>query len=284
MTWTITASLDEFRAAAGEYLAAHPAENTALLTIADRLERNGLNAFGAQPPRFGWWRPRPDAPVDGVFLQTPPYPPRLGRTPVGAGAALADALHARGEALAAVSGGKAAALAFAERWQRLTGAEPVVRTDERLYRLDGLTPPSPAPEGRFRLARSADRELLIEWLIAFVAEAEVMEPDLDAAAIVDQRIAERSWHIWESAGRPVSFAGASPVIAGMSRIGPVYTPPEHRRNGYAGAVVAGASAHAVAEGAGEVLLYTDLANPTSNSVYQKLGYRPVEDCIVLDLN
>lgn len=68
----------------------------------------------------------------------------------------------------------------------------------------------------------------------------------------------------------------------MSRIGPVYTPTDQRGRGYASAVTAAASAHALAQGAAEVLLYTDLANPTSNSIYQQIGYRPVEDCLTLD--
>ncbi|MDH6123134.1 putative GNAT family acetyltransferase [Kitasatospora sp. GP82] len=74
----------------------------------------------------------------------------------------------------------------------------------------------------------------------------------------------------------------SPVIAGMSRIGPVFTPAELRGRGYASALVAAGSARARTGGAAEVLLFADLANPTSNSIYRKLGYRPVEDCVVLE--
>ncbi|MFJ9947772.1 GNAT family N-acetyltransferase [Kitasatospora sp. NPDC091207] len=102
-------------------------------------------------------------------------------------------------------------------------------------------------------------------------------------AAVDERTADGRLHLWEDGGTPVAMAGNSPVIAGMSRIGPVYTPGERRGRGYASGVTAAATAHALAQGATEVLLYTDLANPTSNSIYQQLGYRPVEDCLTVGL-
>ncbi|MER6362019.1 GNAT family N-acetyltransferase [Kitasatospora sp. NPDC001527] len=103
----------------------------------------------------------------------------------------------------------------------------------------------------------------------------------DVATVVDDRTAAGQLHLWEDGGRPVAVAGVSAVVAGMSRIGPVYTPRDARGRGYASGVTAAASAAALAGGAGEVLLYTDLANPTSNSIYQQIGYRPVEDCLVL---
>ena len=82
---------------------------------------------------------------------------------------------------------------------------------------------------------------------------------------------------------PVSIAAATPVLAGMARIGPVYTPPQWRRHGYGSAVTAAASGHAVARGATEVVLFADVTNPTSNSIYQQLGFRPIADDVVLAL-
>ena len=68
----------------------------------------------------------------------------------------------------------------------------------------------------------------------------------------------------------------------MSRVAPVYTPPEHRANGYGSAVTAAVSQHVMNAGATSVVLFTDLANPTSNSIYQKIGYRPVYDSTELE--
>ncbi|GAA1174471.1 GNAT superfamily N-acetyltransferase [Kitasatospora gansuensis] len=275
MTWTLSSSLDDFRTQAGDFLAAHPAENTVLLTLVHNLTEGGPHVFGPDDPQYGWWRPGPDAPVVGAFVRTPPYPLRLGLMPERAATELALALA--GTELTAVDGGVAPAQAFAAAWQQ----DGTVKSNERLYRLGKLVDPSPLPAGTVRLATANDVELLVEWFGAFVAEAELAIPGENHRPTVERRTADGRLHIWEHQGTPVSFAGVSPVIAGMSRIGPVYTPPEHRGRGYASGVVAAGSAHALAAGAAEVLLFTDLANPTSNSIYQKLGYEAVEDCVSL---
>ncbi|MFJ9522494.1 GNAT family N-acetyltransferase [Kitasatospora sp. NPDC101801] len=275
MTWTLSPSLDEFRAQAGDFLAAHPAENTVLLTLVHNLTEGGPHVFGPDDPQYGWWRPGSGAPVVGAFARTPPYPLRLSLMPERAATELALALA--GTELSGLGGGVAPAHAFAAAW----AAESTVTANERLYRLGTLVDPSPLPAGTVRPATADDVELLVRWFGEFVAEAELAVPGENHRPTVERRTAGGHLHIWEHRGTPVSFAGVSPVIAGMSRIGPVYTPPEHRGRGYASGVVAAGSAHALAGGAAEVLLYTDLGNPTSNSIYQKLGYRAVEDCVSL---
>lgn len=87
--------------------------------------------------------------------------------------------------------------------------------------------------------------------------------------------------LWEVGGATVSMAGVTRPVAGTVRVGPVYTPRGFRRRGYAGAVTAAVSQAALDDGAGDVVLYTDLANPTSNALYQRLGYRAVEDRVIL---
>ncbi|MGW2397917.1 GNAT family N-acetyltransferase [Kitasatospora sp. NPDC001664] len=282
MNWTLSSSLDEFRTHAGDFLAAHPAGNTVLLTLVHNLTLSGLHVFGEADPWFGWWRPAPDAPVAGAFCRTPPFPLRLSTMPPEAAAELATALGADRREVPAVGGETVAARAFAEAWERETGVGSSVNSNERLYRLGDLTDPSPLPKGSVRLATPDEADLLTDWFAAFVAEAEVGIPGENHRPTVERRIARGHLHVWEHQGEVVSFAGVSDVLAGMSRIGPVYTPPQHRGHGYASGVVAAGSAHALAAGAAEVLLYTDLANPTSNSIYQKLGYRPVEDCVSID--
>ncbi|QKW21338.1 GNAT family N-acetyltransferase [Kitasatospora sp. NA04385] len=297
MAWTLTTSLDEFRTAAGEFLAADPVGNTVLLTIVDRIGRDGPHVYGEAPPRYGWWR-EPDGTVTGATLRTPPHGQRLGRMTAEAAGALALLLAAEqpaereerpgngnadgngdGDGNADVGGGREAVLAFAAARERHTGRGWSVEFHERLYRLGELTPPAAPPAGRSRLAEPADRELLAEWLAAFCVEAGVRAPE-DPLLEADQRIAARALLVREDAdGRVVAMAGASPAVAGMSRIGPVYTPPELRGRGHASALTAAASAHARAGGAAEVLLYTDLANPTSNAIYQRIGYVPVEDAV-----
>ncbi|MER5635902.1 GNAT family N-acetyltransferase [Kitasatospora sp. NPDC002227] len=281
MTWKLSSSPDEFEAEAGAFLRAYPAENTVLLTLTHNLRREGANVYGDAPARFGWWRRKPGAPVAGAFVQTPPFPVRLGTMAPENAAALARRLHAEGVELPGVGGGASQARAFAQAWTEASGGTATVRAEERLYALGALTPPERPPAGRARVAGAADRELLVEWFGAFTEEIPVSAP-ADHGPRVDRGLAHGGLLIWEDGGEPVSFAGFSPVLGGMSRVAPVYTPKQLRGRGYASAVTAAATEAAQRAGAEQVLLYTDLANPTSNSIYQKIGYRPVEDSLVYE--
>src|SRR6478609_6478629 len=140
MAWTLTTSLAEFRAAADEFLAADPAGNTVLLTIVDRVERDGPYVYGPGTPRYGWWR-EPDGTVTGATLRTPPYGQRLGRMGTVAAGELARVLADALEPLGSVGGGRAETFAFAAEWERRTGRGWRIDSDERLYRLGELTPP-----------------------------------------------------------------------------------------------------------------------------------------------
>ena len=97
-----------------------------------------------------------------------------------------------------------------------------------------------------------------------------------AVANVDARLAARSIYVWDDAG-PVSLVASQPAVNGVVRIGPVYTPPQHRRHGYAGMAVAEVSRLVLAAGAHTCMLFTDLANPTSNKIYAEVGYRRFAD-------
>ncbi|MFB9467854.1 GNAT family N-acetyltransferase, partial [Streptomyces cinereospinus] len=198
----------------------------------------------------------------------------------------ADALAARlaglGHALPGVGAEHDTATAFAEAWQRHTGATPTLHERQRLYRLGTLTPPEPLPEGRGRVAGEQDREQLILWYREFAA-AIGAGPSTDADSWADTRIAYGRVTFWEAPdGTPVSMAGVTPMVAGQMRVAPVYTPAHLRGRGYAGAATVEVSRAALAAGAAEVLLFADLANPTSNGLYQRIGYRPVTDFAVYD--
>ena len=83
--------------------------------------------------------------------------------------------------------------------------------------------------------------------------------------------------MWDDDG-PAALAGIGAALAGMARVGPVYTPPERRGRGYASALVARLSATAV-EAGHRCMLYTDLSNPVSNSIYRAIGYRAVGEAL-----
>ncbi len=173
----------------------------------------------------------------------------------------------------------------------LTGPEPVVeavaalladrdrvvaeRRAERLFRLDHLDPPT-GVVGSARLAAADDADRLGEWIAAFAAEAHAGARD---PAEFVARLLEPPGGAWlwtAEGGTPVALAARRPVAYGCARIGPVYTPPAHRGRGYGSAVTARATQAILDEGAVPVL-FTDLANPVSNSIYQRMGYRPVRD-------
>ena len=148
------------------------------------------------------------------------------------------------------------------------------RMYQRLFRLDALIPPTGVPGSAGR-AGEADRSLLLDWYRAFAEEAEARGMDLERS--VDRILAAGGAWIWVD-GEPVSLAVRRAPVEGSARVGPVYTPPRHRGQGYGSAVTAVATQDVLDDGAVPVL-FTDLANPTSNAIYQRLGYRPVGDYV-----
>jgi GNAT superfamily N-acetyltransferase len=289
MVWRTTGDVAGFLAAAGECLWRERARNTVLLTVSEQLRVNparyfspadtGESADRDRRPLFGWWTDQADV-VSGAFLQTPPHPLLLTAVPPGVAADLATALA--GRPLSGVNGHVAAAQAFAATWRAAHPSRKVtVERRLRLYRLGELAWPDPAPDGTLRVAADADVPLLTDWFTAFADEVHDMDAGQDQTADVRDKLSYGGALIWEADGRPVSVACVTRQVVKMIRIGPVYTPPGFRGRGYASAVTAEASRRAREAGAEEVLLYTDLANPTSNSIYQRIGYRAVEDRVVL---
>jgi GNAT superfamily N-acetyltransferase len=156
---------------------------------------------------------------------------------------------------------------------------------QRLFRLDELDPPTGVP-GRAVAAAEDDRELVRGWYVAFMAEAEPERGQSEESIIrsADVMMSQATCWLWlDPDGKPVSMAARRPVVAGSARIGPVYTPQSARGHGYGSAVTAAATRDILDEGALPVL-FTDLANPTSNKIYQRMGYRPVEDRVIVNLD
>jgi GNAT superfamily N-acetyltransferase len=171
----------------------------------------------------------------------------------------------------------------AERWARRTGSSSAVEQRQGVYMLLDVEAVPSAP-GAARVATPVDRDLLIQWLYAFADEATggppgepgLLERMLDTRLDAGDPTRAGYW-VWEDEGTRVSVCGhASPTPGGI-RIGPVYTPPEHRRRGYATILVAELSRWLLDRGHRACYLYTDLENPTSNSIYGKIGYRRVCD-------
>jgi predicted GNAT family acetyltransferase len=156
---------------------------------------------------------------------------------------------------------------------------PTMTMASRLYRLDTLSAPT-GIDGEARRASTADRHLLYEWYKAFGEETGV--PIGNPLRDADRVASSGGCWLWlDGTGAVVSLATRRPVVAGSARVGPVYTPTQCRQRGYGSAVTAAASQDILDDG-GVPVLFADLANPTSNDIYQRLGYYPVEDRLQIE--
>ncbi|WP_088892339.1 GNAT family N-acetyltransferase [Leptolyngbya ohadii] len=176
--------------------------------------------------------------------------------------------------LPGVSGLVAETSAFVQTWHTLTGQSYHRELESRIYQLTQVNPIAIAP-GTLRPATEDDRPLLMQWFTEFNAGMDVVGND-EIERLVNVQLKRQSIYLWED-GIPVSMVGGRPFSPTSARIAPVYTPPEHRRKGYATAGVAALSQRFLDQGCDRCFLFTDLANPTSNSIYQKIGYYPVCD-------
>jgi GNAT superfamily N-acetyltransferase len=220
----------------------------------------------------------------GVALRTPPWPVIVSGLPTDPDVLetfLTRWLEFDPE-LPGVTGPLENAHAVADVWTKRSGGTTKVTLSSRLFRLGELTPPD--TRGQARAATRDDLDLMVKWREDFEIEALGYSRDPGEGPASISRMFDNSDTIvlWEDGGEPVSWAAASAPIAGMSRVGPVYTPPEHREHGFGSAVTAAASQGARDAGATDVILFTDTTNPTSNSIYQKIGYRPLYDSTELE--
>jgi hypothetical protein len=168
---------------------------------------------------------------------------------------------------------------FVARWSSVTGRAHRLELAEHIYALSEVIPPLP-PDGGWRLAGEPDRALLMAWADAFQREALPERMAVrDLEPMIDRWIGciGRAAYLWEVGGRPVSLVGVGSPTPNGVRIGPVYTPPGDRGRGYATALTAAASRVQLESGYRLCFLFTDLGNPTSNRIYQAIGYEPVTD-------
>lgn len=261
---------------AGAFLEQREAENGLILGLCADL-RTG-RSFGPRAPYFAV--ATPDGRVAGAAMRTPPFNLILaaGTHPEALPTIAEGVRRSEVADLPGVVGVKELSGPFAAHWRELTGMGARVKMAERIYRLTKVKAPrfGPAP-GWMRLAEARDRDLVAGWMLGFTREA-LGEGDVAGAeANADHWIAGRHLRLWIDGSRPVSMAGASGPTPHGIRVGAVFTPPELRKRGYAGTLVATLSQAELSAGRTFCFLYTDLGNPTSNKIYQDIGYEPVCD-------
>jgi uncharacterized protein len=267
-------SVAGFMDLAGEFLEAREAEHNLIFGICSSIE--------ADPTQFGEGAPylatvlHGDR-VVGAAIRTPPW--RLVLSVMdhpGAAHRLVDDLM--DEQLPGCVGPSMAAEHFAEGWTRVTGTPTRLSTHERAFQLRNVIPPRKAP-GQMARADSSHRALLADWAQAFHEEALHGGPPQDWERMAERWIEGRvrtAW-LWVDDERVVSLTGVGGMTPHGVRVGPVYTPPELRGRGYASNLVAQVSQMQLEAGRDYVFLFTDLANPTANKIYQDIGYEPVID-------
>jgi predicted GNAT family acetyltransferase len=268
------ADADSFLARAGGFLLEREAEHNLILGLCARLRHDpqmyGHDPYFAVAVKGGG--------IVAVALRTPPHNLILSQVDdERALEPLASDVHSVFDALPGVVGPTKAVGVFARTWEERVGAPARLALRQRIYRAEEARPPA-GVAGQMRTYAEGDRKLLLEWLDAFVAEALPAAPPEDSEGVLEHRLTDPAggFVLWED-DRPVSFGGFGGPTPNGIRIGPVYTPPELRRRGYASALTAELTRTLLEGGRRFCFLFTDLANPTSNTIYQRVGYEPVTD-------
>jgi hypothetical protein len=254
-----------------DYLLSQEALHSFLLGMCNILIRN--------PDRF------PEKPylatveVDGdivaVAIRTPPQNLLLSKIQdFGAIGVITQEFHLTQEPLPGINAATLEAEAFAEAWHSLTGQSYQLTMTLRAFQLEQVQA-IPQATGHLRIATESDCQLLMSWCEAFSLEA-LGSIASDTERWVERQLKLGTAYLWED-GVPVSIACRTGLTPNGARLGMVYTPPEYRRKGYASACVAALSQTLLDQGHRYCFLFTDLANPTSNHIYQAIGYKSVGD-------
>ena len=265
----------EFLDLAGEFLSAREAEHNLILGLAGRLRTHPL-LYGEEPY---FAVARDEGRVLAAAMRTPPHNLILSKTDdEEALGPLADDARSAFESLPGVGGPREVLERFVPLWEERTGATGRVVMRLRVYRAESVDHPD-GVAGAMRPYHERDRSLVIEWMDAFVDEAMTEAMPETSEEWLDRRAGDPDSGIviWEVDAEPVTLGGYGGLTPNGIRIGPIYTPPDRRRHGYASALTAEMTQMLLDGGRRFCFLFTDLANPTSNSIYQRVGYRAVTD-------
>jgi predicted GNAT family acetyltransferase len=251
---------------AGDLLSSEPVVNNLILSLlADRV---------AYPQPGRYWVATDDRGPVGVVFQSPlDFPAAVTPMPVDAVDTVVAAIGAAGVTLPGVAGEAATVARFAGQLTELTGTGAEPFNGQRIYELEGV-PALGKAAGHLRRAEAADCQLILDWMHGFneeTGERRLLEE------ILARRVAAGQFWLWQD-GDACSVAAHTVPVAGVTRIQAVYTPPALRGRGYAGACVSALSAR-LHDAGHRSILYTDLANPISNRLYRRIGYRARVECL-----
>lgn len=256
-----------FRSAIAPLISADPARCTIVATVsAQRAIHGPFPGDVRYVVRDGF------AGIVGAALRTPPWP-LTAITGTGFDAQAARVLAAGDPECGGLTGPLTTVVRFGPLLGAALGRPGRQGMAMWLYRLGELH--SPAATSGEAVQTGPDRVDSTRRLIAGFAAA--LGQPLPEQDVEQQLAAGRRFLLWLDSGEPVALAGHSPVIAGSARISYVYTVPAARGRGFGAAVTAAAVESARAAGAAEIVLFADQANPTSNGIYERLGFDRVDE-------
>ena len=268
----------DFIAVTGDLLQSDEVRYGLIYGIARRVAVNP-HYYGEEGPWF--CTVSDNSSISTLAWRTPPYPVGLAwyaGDPEEVVPLLIEAVRSCWQEIPGVTGHREVTDPFAESWSETCGTSIQSTMEQRIYRLDSVNS-VPSVPGRIRLATSADKDLVSDWVRAFRIDSFGESNRNLPVSDITTRIEKGEIYLWEDAGKPVSIAGKGrPTEHGMA-VSLVYTPPELRRQGYATACVAGVCQEILKSGYDFCTIYTDLSNPTSNSIYMKVGFKPVCDSV-----
>jgi len=274
-------SVDEFIARSTAFRATDPLRTNVIGSVSLAVA-TGRTTYDD----YHWWIVRgDDDEVVGVAMRTSPFNMIIAPMPIDAARALGRSVGDLDDALPGLAGSRDLVDAFVEGYveSKSTGSRRVLSEERHdlLYELEELI--TPDVEGRGRPARAEEVDAFTEMFAQFWREVEgVPLSPAETRNGVQKSVTDGRLFCWERDSDVVAMAGHAPIITTeaitIGRIGPVFTPPAFRRRGFGAAVTAYVTRHLIEKGA-RVMLFTDAANPTSNGIYQAIGYRLVDEVI-----
>lgn len=263
------AGANAFLERAQDWLVLNEAENNLILSVAAQLAKTPKDdAYLATIESNGE--------VVGCAFRTPPYKLSVTRMPADAVEPFVEHIVDAFDHTPGVLGPDDVASEIAEAIAGRQHASVEKGMSSRIYELREVIAPANMPPGKMRLAQPGDSGILNDWLEAFTTETN--HGPGDVRSYTKAHIANKTVFFWDDEGPKTSALWAGITPHGV-RIGFVYTPEEYRGRGYGSAITAAASQRALDSGYQFCCLFTDLDNPTSNSIYQKIGYEPVCDVV-----
>jgi GNAT superfamily N-acetyltransferase len=262
-----TEDASEALSACEPYLIARPVEHNVVLTV--------LRRRITDPTQGRYWWIDDEGTVVGFAMQSPlSFHGAITPMTTAATQSLVDVVSETAPDLPGIASEAASAASFAANWAERLRIPATPVEAQRIYQLGALHQPEGIP-GHFRPATDADRDTLVAHRMSF--HVDTGEPgELDAVVAVERSLPR--CFVWDDSG-VVASATATLPEAGVVRVGVVYTPPEHRRRGFASALGAATSARAREQDHSDCILYTQLSNPTSNAIYRAIGYQPVAEVL-----